>query len=46
MGFTTEVRERWERLPVRLRWEEAREVLTLLYWLNLDLTSLSMLAIS
>lgn len=39
-------RLRWERLPVRERWEEARLVLVVLYWLNLDLMSLSMLAIS
>ena len=41
-GLTTAVRDFWERLPVWLRWREARFVLVALYWLNFCLMSLSM----
>src|SRR5215469_18348385 len=40
-GDTIEVREREARLPVCRRSAPARLVLTELYWLNLDLMSLS-----
>lgn len=45
-GLTMDARERCERFPVRERCWDARFVFVVLYWLNLDLISLSMLAIS
>lgn len=46
LGLTTLTRDLVDRLPVRFRSAAARAPFVWLYWLNLDLTSLSIPCIS